>query len=135
MRSQPLLVALLLAGMAAPACAETIPGADETHGQTVGLGYAGLSYDVGLYGTSLGAALTLANYGASTQNVQLGVRALHDFFDRGGVQAGWIGGVQYEPSTPSQHALLTPDLGVAIAWRFVPPGAGQGLVAQAVVLR
>lgn len=119
MRPQLLLAALLLVALAAPAHAETIVGADETHGQTLGLGYAGLSYDYGFGGTSLGGALAVADVGQSTQRVELGVRALHGFYHDANVDAGVIGGVQYDPGTPGNHALLTPDLGLAVACRFV----------------
>ncbi|HEY9724295.1 MAG TPA: hypothetical protein V6D47_20000 [Oscillatoriaceae cyanobacterium] len=110
------LVGLLL--LAAPAKAATIPAASFAPGNTVGLGYSGLSFDHGFGSWSLGASVGDGSLFGYQSHMRLSARVLGRFFDQGGLDAGWLGGLMYDPGVAGDRAYLVPDVGIGVAYTF-----------------
>lgn len=114
----PLLAALLTASLCLPAQAQIIPAADFHRTHNLGIGLTGFSYDAALGNFSLGGMVNGNNLGASNQTILLALRALARFYHTDNLSAGLVGGIEYDPGQPGEHANLVPDLGVALAYRF-----------------
>lgn len=104
--------------LSAPAQAATIPAANFAAGNTLGLGYSGLSYDHGFGRFSLGASVGDGSLLGYQSHMRVSARALGRFFDESGLAASWIGGLMYDPGVPGDRAYLVPDLGLGVAYTF-----------------
>lgn len=116
------LAGSVLAGSlwAAPAFASTMAAADVTPGQTLGLGFAGASYDYSVRNFAAGLAIDSANgpfggYSSYNHLVAAG-RVMGRFIDAGDFKASVLGGLELDPGYVGQRSYLIPDVGLAVAY-------------------
>lgn len=114
------LLATGVCALSAPgALAATLPTADFRPGHTMGVGLAGLSYDYGFSGVSLGASVASANYNnLSNPQIRLGTRAMVRFLQQQDLSAAVVGGVVFDPGYVGGRSYLVPDLGIGVGYRF-----------------
>ncbi|MEZ0368602.1 MAG: hypothetical protein ACAI44_05865 [Candidatus Sericytochromatia bacterium] len=126
-RTKTLLLALsvltgLGAGLCAPSHAAIQRSADFTEGQTIGLGLYGLSYDYGIGFFSAGLAIQSAsssNLSNPFNNpLKPGLRLVGRIYQQEGLSASVLGGLLFDPGFSGDRPLLTPDLGLGIAYDF-----------------